>query len=221
MVSISSANMLKKTKIVATISDLRCDVPFIRALYVNGMDVVRMNTAHQSIKETLKVIRNVREVSDKIAPLIDTKGPEIRTTQSDHKVALKKGDIIRIAGDASRNSTPDCIFVTYNNFANEIEPGKKVLFDDGDIELEVVERKDGMLVCHANDDGIIKGRKSVNVPGVHFNLPALNERDREYINFAIDQDIDFIAHSFVRCKEDVMVIQQILPRPEFVDLHTV
>ena len=92
--------MLKKTKIVATISDLHCDVEFIKQLYDNGMDVVRLNTAHQSFEDTVKVIRNVREVSDKISLILDTKGPEIRTTPSDYKIAVKKGDRISIRGDA-------------------------------------------------------------------------------------------------------------------------
>ena len=82
--------MLKKTKIVATISDRRCDADFIRQLYANGMNVVRMNTAHQFPEDTLKIIKNVREVSDKIALMVDTKGPEIRTTASDYKISLKK-----------------------------------------------------------------------------------------------------------------------------------
>ncbi len=90
--------MLKKTKIVATISDLKCDVDFIRSLYENGMNVVRLNTAHQSVHESLQVIQNVRAVSDKIAIILDTKGPEIRTTPSDYKVAVKKGDQIIYKG---------------------------------------------------------------------------------------------------------------------------
>jgi pyruvate kinase len=202
--------MLKKTKIVATISDLHCDVPFIRSLYENGMNLVRMNTAHQSIDETIKIIRNVREVSDKIALILDTKGPEIRTTPSDYKLALRKGDKVKLIGDASRSSTPGCIFVNYDHFALEVEPGKKILIDDGDIEFDVLERNDGVLLCQANNDGVVKGRKSVNVPGVKFNLPALNTRDKEYIDFAIENEIDFIAHSFVRSKEDVIEIQHIL-----------
>ncbi|HJZ40773.1 MAG TPA: pyruvate kinase [Bacteroidales bacterium] len=202
--------MLKKTKIVATISDLRCDEEFIRLLFENGMNVVRLNTAHQSVAVSLKVILNVRKVSDKIAFILDTKGPEIRTTPSDYKVAVKKGDIIRIKGGITHQTTPECIYVTYEHFVREVDPGKKILIDDGDIEFEVLERKDGALLCCATNDGTVKGKKSVNVPGVKFNLPALNTRDIDYINFAIEQDIDFIAHSFVRNKEDVLAIQKIL-----------
>ncbi len=202
--------MLKKTKIVATISDLHCDVEFIRQLYDNGMDVVRLNTAHQSVQETLKVIKNVREVSEKIPLILDTKGPEIRTTASDYKVAIKKGDRIRMIGDASKSTTPECIYLNYNNFVVELEKGKKILIDDGEIEFEVIEKSDDALICMALNDGTVKGKKSVNVPEVQFNLPSLNVRDIEYIHLAMEQDIDFIAHSFVRNKQDIMAIQKIL-----------
>jgi pyruvate kinase len=202
--------MLKKTKIVATISDLHCDMAFIKQLFDNGMNVVRMNTAHQTTEDTLKVIRNVRAVSDKIPLMLDTKGPEIRTTASDYKVAVKKGDRIYIKGDALKSTTPDCIYVSYNNFVNELEPGQLILIDDGDIAFEVFEKSGDALICMATNDGIVKGKKSVNVPEVKFNLPALNAKDLDYINLAIEHDIDFIAHSFVRNKQDVMAIQHIL-----------
>jgi pyruvate kinase len=202
--------MFKKTKIVATISDLHCDVDFIRQLYENGMNVVRLNTAHQSIENTLKVISNVRAVSEKIPLILDTKGPEIRTTASDYKVAVKKGEHIMFRGDASKSSTPECIYVNYDGFVGEIHPGKKILIDDGDIEFIVVEKQDDALICLATNDGIVKGKKSVNVPGQKFSLPSLNKKDLHYIQFAIEQDIDFIAHSFVRNKQDVIAIQHIL-----------
>jgi len=202
--------MFKKTKIVATISDLHCDVEFIKQLFDNGMNVVRMNTAHQNLEATLKVIRNVRAVSDKIPLILDTKGPEIRTTASDYKVAVKKGDHIIIKGDATKNSTPECIYVNYNGFVEEIQAGNKILIDDGEIEFIVIEKKGDALVCLATNEGIVKGKKSVNVPDGKFNLPTLNPRDIDYIQLAIEQDLDFIAHSFVRNKQDVVVIQKIL-----------
>lgn len=202
--------MKKKTKIVATISDLRCDVGFIQELFEAGMNVVRLNTAHQNREDTLRIIQNVRKVSDKLALMIDTKGPEIRTNDSDYKIDLKKGDIVSVKGDPACPSTPECICVSHVRFVEEVKPGQKILIDDGDIELEVMERKGSMLICEATNDGLIKARKSVNVPNVSFSLPALSEKDHDYILFAIENDIDFVAHSFVRNKEDVSVIQAIL-----------
>lgn len=202
--------MFKKTKIIATISDQRCDAEFIRELYDNGMNIVRMNTAHQSPADSLKIIENVRKISDKIALMIDTKGPEIRTTASDYKISLKKSDCIRMAGDPSQSSTPECIYVTHAGFVAEMSEGKSVLIDDGEIEFKVIKKHGDHLICEAQNEGIVKGKKSVNVPGVSFNLPSLSQKDIEFINFAIEQDIDFIAHSFVRNKEDVLSIQRIL-----------
>lgn len=202
--------MIKKTKIVATISDLRCDPEFIRTLYKSGMNVVRLNTAHQSKEATLNVIENVRKVSDKIAMMVDTKGPEIRTAASDYKISLKKGDQRKIKGNNHLSSTPDCIYLNYNNFVDDVNVGNKLLIDDGELELIIVKKENDYIICEATNDGTIKGRKSVNVPNVKFLLPALSEKDKEYINFAIEQDIDFIAHSFVRNKQDVLEIQKLL-----------
>lgn len=202
--------MDKKTKIVATVSDLKCDVEFIKQLYDAGTNVIRLNTAHQTKEDTLRVINNVRKVSDKLALLLDTKGPEIRTCNSEYKIDLKKGDIIKIKGDAKGMSTPEFIYVSHNSFANEVNIGQKILIDDGEIELIVNAKERDTLICEATNDGLIKPRKSVNVPNVSFSLPALSDKDREYIEFAIENDIDFIAHSFVRNKDDVMQIQNIL-----------
>jgi len=97
---------MKHTKIVATISDQRCDVEFIRELYHAGMNVVRINTAHQTIEGSKTVINNIRQVSDKIAVLIDTKGPEIRTTVTRDPIDIETGDLIRVKGDPDRPTIP-------------------------------------------------------------------------------------------------------------------
>ena len=200
----------KKTKIVATISDGQCDIPFLAALYQAGMDVVRLNTAHQTPEGSLKVIRNIRAVSDHIAIMVDTKGPEIRTTTVSEPIAVKKGDILSFRGDPDKESSLSCIYVTHRGFVDETPNKSQILIDDGDLELLVLKKMEGALVCEAKNDGIIKGHKSVNVPRVNFNLPSLNEKDKAYIKFCIDQDVDFIAHSFVRNKEDVLAIQELL-----------
>ena len=202
--------MEKKTKIVATVSDLRCDVEFIKELYNAGTNVVRLNTAHQTIEDTIRIITNVRKVSDKIALMLDTKGPEIRTNKSEYKIDLKTGDKIKIKGNPDCTTTPECICVTHHTFVEEVNIKDKILIDDGEIELEVIGKESDALLCIAKNDGVVKARKSVNVPNVSFSLPALSQKDREYIQFAIDYDIDFIAHSFVRNTEDVREIQEML-----------
>jgi pyruvate kinase len=202
--------MIKKTKIVATISDRTCTPEFIKSLHDEGMDVVRLNTAHQSPDLALKVINDVRSVSDKIALLVDTKGPEVRTSKSDLTIFLTKGQQIKIKGDPTKESTEECIYVSYSDFVKEIPENSKILIDDGYIELQIIKKDSDVLICEATNEGVIKGRKSVNVPNVSFNLPSLSKRDKEFIQLAIEQDIDFIAHSFVRNKEDVIEIQKLL-----------
>jgi pyruvate kinase len=203
--------MLKKhTKIVATVSDKRCDVDFIRTLFDEGMNVVRMNSAHLNEEGFLKIMNSVRAVSRRIGILMDTKGPEIRTTVSQAPVLLKTGGTVLVKGAPDRETTQECICVSYENFHNEMKAGSLILIDDGELELKVTGRKDGSLVCEVLNDGELGSRKSVNVPGVRINLPSLTEKDRKNILFAIEHRIDFIAHSFVRSRQDVLDIQQIL-----------
>lgn len=204
--------MEKLTKIVATISDQNCSVEFLTELNEAGMDVVRINTAHQTPDGTLKIMENVKKVSDRIPILIDTKGPEIRTVQSEINIEVKKGDLIRVAGDPAAASTTDCLFVNYRDFVAQLDVGKRIMIDDGDIELLVMEKHPDYLVCQVQNPGKIKPRKSINLPGSKISLPSLSEKDLDYIDFSIKHDIDFIAHSFVRNKEDVLAIQEILDR---------
>jgi pyruvate kinase len=202
----------KKTKIVATISDRNCDVPFLSRLFEYGMDVVRMNTAHQNIEDTIRVINNVRTVSDRIALLIDTKGPEIRTNSTESGLEVNEGDIVYVKGGPGIKSHGNTIYLSYEGIVDDIPVGSRLLIDDGDIELKVRSKEKDCLLCVAGNPGIILGRKSVNIPGIEVRLPALTDKDREYVQLAIDEDIDFIAHSFVRNKRDILQIQEILDR---------
>ena len=202
--------MFKKTKIVATISDKNCEPEFLTQLFRAGMDVVRLNTAHQTHDDALKVIENVRKVSDKIAILIDTKGPEIRTCPADKPLEVAYGDYIRIKGAHLEKSRDDIICVTHDDFVKDVPVGSSILIDDGLVALAVMEKNDEYLSCFVENDGIIDEKKSVNIPSVHVKLPALSEKDKGFIRFAADHDVDFIAHSFVRNKQDVLAVQKIL-----------
>jgi pyruvate kinase len=205
---------MKKTKIVATISDKNCTTKFIQDLYDNGLNVVRLNTAHQSTEGALRVIEMVRQVSDKIAILIDTKGPEIRTTECGEGLSFKSGEEVLIKGDPNQVCNTKCIYVNYSGFVKEVKEGSEILIDDGYIILTVVGKSDEALICRFQTDSVVKSRKSVNVPQTNFDLPSINKKDKEFIQFAIEQDIDFIAHSFVRNKEDVLAVQEILNKAE-------
>ena len=200
---------MKRTKIVATISDKRCEIGFLRELYEAGMNVVRLNTAHQTLDEAMKVVRNVRAVSDQIALLIDTKGPEVRTCDIVVPVRVGKGEIIFMTGDRTLVAEK-LIHVSYEHFVRDVQIGDKILEDDGDVELIVRDKKENCLELEASNPGEIKDKKSINVPGVNMHLESLSDKDRKFIQFAMDNKLDFIAHSFVRNKQDVMEIQQIL-----------
>ncbi len=202
----------KKTKIICTISDIKCDVEFIRELYGNGMNVARINSAHATIEGAQKIVDNIRKISDKIAILVDTKGPEIRLTGMESAVgfAAKEGDLIEVRNGADRYSSQKILYTTCPFFVEDVPAGAHILIDDGAIDLLVVEKDEERLLCRVENTGLIKGKKSVNVPGVHISLPALTGKDRIFVDWAIKADIDFIAHSFVRCKEDLIEIQEIL-----------
>jgi pyruvate kinase len=200
----------KRTKIVATISDKNCGSDFIKQLYEAGMDVIRINSAHLTEEAALGIIRNAREVSDKIAILIDTKGPEIRTTFCDPPLSLKKGNIIRIAGDPDKKTTSDEICVTYSSFSSDIPMGSRILIDDGELEFKVLRKSGNALECMIENDGILGSRKSVNIPGIKINLPSVSEKDKLFIKMAVENNIDFIAHSFVRSKQDILDVKACL-----------
>ena len=207
--------MKKFTKIVATVSDRRCDVDFINDLFVNGMNVVRMNSAHLSLEGFTKIVNNVRQVSERIGILIDTKGPEIRTTNNDFPdrdtpIDIAAGDKIRFIGNPDALSSHDCIALSYPDIARDVRPGIHILIDDGELDF-IIDAIDGDTIwATALNAGRLGARKSVNIPGVSINLPSLTPRDITNIGYAIDLGIDFIAHSFVRSAADVKAIQDIL-----------
>ncbi len=201
---------MKQTKIVCSISDRHCDVDFLRKLFFSGMNVVRMNTAHASQEGIRQIIRNTRAVSQHLALLIDTKGPEVRTTALDEPIHYKVGDMVKIIGRPEMDTTKDIINVSYPDFARDVKVGDHVLFDDGALDMLVVESDGPMLIAQVQNEGDLGSRKSVNVPGEHIELPALTEKDKSNILLAIEEDIDFIAHSFVRSAADVLEVQKIL-----------
>lgn len=201
---------MKQTKIVASISDRRCDVDFIRQLFFAGMNVVRMNTAHATPDGIRTIIKNVRTVSPHIALMIDTKGPEVRTTGVDQPIEYKTGDVVKIFGRPDMDSSHDIVNLSYPDIAKDVKVGDDILFDDGELDMKVMDIEGPTIVAQVQNDGVLGAHKSVNVPGAHIALPALTEKDHQNILLAIEEDIDFIAHSFVRSADDVLAIQKIL-----------
>ncbi len=205
---------MKKTKIVATISDIKCDESLIKSLYEAGMNVVRINSAHATEDGASQVVRNVRNVSSSIPIMIDTKGPEIRLTNvgdGEGHIIFEMGDIVKVKGsDGSDVTTRETIYMNVPSIVEDMSVGKHFLIADGELELVVLEKGDDDLTCRFEIGGKLKSRKSVNVPGVSVALPSITPKDKRFIEWAMKNDVDFIAHSFVRSAKDVKAVQDIL-----------
>ncbi len=199
----------RKSKIVAKIADNKSDELFLKNLFAAGADVAWLNTAHQGEADALEVVKRIRAVTTSIPIMIDTKGPEVRTQDVDKPIIVKAGDMVVLTGDKNLVGE-NVIHVSYGNFHNEVSVGESILYDDASIELVVKEKADQGLVCEVKSAGTLKSKKSLNVPNVHISLPALSEKDRGFIHFCAKNDIDFISHSFVRSKEDIFEIKEIL-----------
>ena len=165
--------LLKQTKIVATVSDKRCEVEFIKQLFDAGMNVVRMNTAHLDYDGQKKIIDNVRAVSNRIGILMDTKGPEVRTTTLAEAVSFQAGDRVKVVGDPGRETTRECIAVSYPHFVHDLNLGDRVLIDDGLIELTVDDIKGQDIRCTVRSGGALR-QQLLNIGGfallVEFSL---------------------------------------------------
>jgi len=200
------------TKIVATVGKHN-DAEFIRGLYEAGARIFRLNTAHQEIPETSAIVDRIRSVSTTVAILVDTKGPEIRTIDIPQPIDVDEGDSVFIVPRGTDRAEPH-FSVNYEKFCLDMERGTEILIDDGELSLTIEEKGEVWLRCVVNNPGTIKNRKSVNVPNIPIPLPSLTEKDRAYIRFAAEKGLDFIAHSFVRNKDDVIAVQAMLDELE-------
>ena len=207
---------MKKTKIVCTIGPASETVEKLVALMNAGMNVCRLNFSHGDFEEHGNRIKNIREACEitgkRVAILLDTKGPEIRThDMKDGKVEFKIGDVVRISMEQVEG-TREKFSITYSELINDVEVGTHILLDDGLIDLEVIEidKAHNEIVTLVKNEGVLKNKKGVNVPGVCIKLPGITEKDAADIRFGIEQGIDFIAASFVRRASDVLEIIEIL-----------
>ena len=204
--------MKKYTKIVATVSDKRCDVEFIRELAEAGINVVRMNSAHLDYDGFRKIVDNTRAADASLAVMMDTKGPEIRTTRTagEMPITFSVGKMVKFVGDPEGVTTQDTICLNYPLIAEDVKPGDRFLIDDGELGFTITSVEGPRIIARVENGGKLGSRKSVNVPGVSIALPAVTERDRRNIGYAVDLGVDFIAHSFVRSADDVRQVQEIL-----------
>ena len=204
---------MKKTKIVCTIGPA-VDEKIMRQLFQEGLNVVRLNFSHGSHeehKERIDMVKSLRKEMDlPIAIMLDTKGPEIRLGNFKENIELKDGDIFTlttkdIIGDDKKAS------VSYEELPKDVKKGDRILIDDGLVEMvveEIVNNED--IICKVLNGGTLSDHKGINVPNVAINLPAITKKDISDIIFGIENDIDFVAASFIRKAEDVLEIRRIL-----------
>lgn len=203
---------MKKTKIICTMGPNTNDAGLMRRLVQNGMDIARFNFSHgdhEEQKSRMDMLKKIREEEKKpVAILLDTKGPEIRTgvLKGGKKVSLDAGDkFVLTTKDIEGDKTK--VSITYGGLVEDVQIGKKILIDDGLIELTVREKTDTDIICTVDNGGELGERKGVNVPNVPIRLPAITEKDKEDLKFGVEQEVDFIAASFVRNAECILEIR--------------
>lgn len=205
---------MRKTKIICTLGPATDREGVLEALVREGMNVARCNFSHSTYEDHKRRMDHLKLLCSKyekpIAILLDTKGPEIRIkTFENGKVELKKGSYFRLTlRDVIGNE--EQVQITNQELYKDVAIGNQILLDDGLIELRVEAIEDCDIVCKVLNNGIISDHKGVNVPEVHLSLPYLSTRDKNDILFGIEQKVDFIAASFVRCAEDIIQLRKFL-----------
>ncbi|TXR53273.1 pyruvate kinase PykF [Reinekea thalattae] len=207
--------MTRKTKIVCTIGPASDSKEMLKNLTNAGMNVMRLNFSHGDYDEHGARISNLREVvketGKKVAILLDTKGPEIRTMNlADGDVLLEAGQTFTLTTDQSVVGDKTRVAVTYEDFAKDLSVGNTVLLDDGLLNLTVTEIKGNDVICRVENTGELGNKKGVNLPGVSVKLPALSEKDKSDIIWGAGQEVDFVAASFIRKASDVHEIRELL-----------
>ncbi len=209
---------MRRTNIMATVADTRCTPEFVSMLHGAGMDSVRINSAHVNPQSIASMVKIIREAAPGVRILMDTKGPEIRTTNVDSRfgeaIAVAEGSRWNIGSSVDSPCISDTIYVAMEAVHRYVKPGMTVLVDDGDLEFLVEEVKDDHLVASAQRSGSLGSRKTVAIPGVELPpLPAVSERDRINIAAACEVGIDVIAHSFVRDAKDIEALRSVITNP--------
>ena len=204
---------MRKTKIICTIGPATDSMEMLKQLADAGMNIARLNMSHGDHQSHAAVIKSIRQLNTSaphpVAVLLDTQGPEIRTGVRNEALDLKEGDVISVTarGDEVEESS---IRINYQDLITDVAVGDKITVDNGLINLEVLSKEDRIMQCRVIDGGVLKSKRHVNLPGIRVNLPAITEKDKRDIQFAMDQDVDFIALSFVRERSDIEQLEALL-----------
>lgn len=206
---------MKATKIVCTLGPASSEKQVMKDMLAAGMNVARFNFSHGSHEEHAEKMKTFREACEEMGLpatlLLDTKGPEIRLgTFVEDKVMVEKGQRFVLRGNDDEPGTSEGVGISYKGLAGLVSPGTVILIDDGKIRMEVETVKDGDIICITKDEGYLSTKKGVNVPDIHLDMDYLSDRDKSDLLFGIQQDVDFVAASFIRSVEDVNDVRRFL-----------
>ncbi|MBO5476689.1 MAG: pyruvate kinase [Clostridia bacterium] len=208
---------MKKTKIVCTIGPASENKEVLTSLVKAGMNVMRLNFSHGDHEEHFGKVKTLREINAElgtnVAFLLDTKGPEIRTgsfgADQNTRMSFTKGDKITLT-TKEVEGTKDLLYVNYAGLPQDVEVGGHILIDDGLVDLLIDEIDGTEIKCTFQNSAVLKGRRGVNVPGAKLQLKAMTEKDKSDLKFAVENDFDFVAASFIRKPEDVIEMKKYL-----------
>lgn len=206
---------MRKTKIICTLGPAIDDYEKLKEMVENGLDCCRLNFSHGTHEEQLVRIERIKKLRNDIKKplpiLLDTKGPEIRLRDfKNKKVLLTTNQEFTLTNNFDDLGDESHIGLTYPNLADYVKPGNKILIDDGHVGMEVVRIDGRNVVCKVLNDGEVSNHKSINIPNVIVDMPYLSDVDKSDIIFGVENDIDYVAASFVRRKQDVIDLRKLL-----------
>ncbi len=205
---------MKKTKIICTIGPVSETQEMLKKMSMEGMNVCRLNFSHGDFEEHGNRIINIRAVSKElnknIAILLDTKGPEVRCGEfANDAETYELGDMITLVREKIMG-TKERLHIQCSEIFDDVLVGGTILIDDGKVRLTIINKRDGELDCRIENPGVLKSKKGCNLPGVKLTMPFISQKDESDIRFGCQKDVDFIAASFTRRKQDILDIRAIL-----------
>ena len=206
---------LNKTKIIATLGPSSTEKPMLKALVKEGVNVFRINFSHANHNEVKQTVLNIREISSAlnihVAILGDLQGPKIRLGIVKDDVYIENGETISITTDEIEFGNSSLVSINYKDFPKDVSKGEKILIDDGKLILKVLDtNKKNLVKAEVIQGGELKSRKGVNLPNTKLSLPALTEKDKADAVFAVKNNFDWLALSFVRSKKDVYELEELI-----------
>ncbi|MGK7393964.1 MAG: pyruvate kinase [Candidatus Cyclobacteriaceae bacterium M3_2C_046] len=206
--------VFNKTKVVATVGPASSSKSLLRELVLAGVDLFRLNFSHSTHEQHQTVISHIREINDELKTYVsilqDLQGPKIRIEEvENNRIELKVGEIIKITSERVLGTNKK-VSTSFKSLATDVKVGDPILLDDGNLELKVINKNNGEVEAEVVHGGILRSKKGINLPTTHVSVPSLTEKDHEDLLFGLENDVDWVALSFVRSAEDVKKLKKII-----------